>query len=167
MPLDLSDLPLIALLIIPGTINPAMDAVNAVICGMTCPDKRNRPTVRTIDKPHSVNPPLPAEVPSLVSVPPNCFRQSPVGSTGCAGFAGSAPFPVIATRAPRTNSFTAPVAQIALEFGANDFGSTMIEENVVAATGVGFRLSREEIVRQITDAGYEPRQRDHVYNLIG
>ena len=60
----------------------------------------------------------------------------------------------------------AKVAQIALEFGANDFGSTMIEENVVAATGVGFRLSREEIVRQIEDAGYEARQRDHVYRLL-
>jgi cyclic dehypoxanthinyl futalosine synthase len=60
----------------------------------------------------------------------------------------------------------AKVAQIALEFGANDFGSTMIEENVVAATGVGFRLSREEIVRQIKDAGYEARQRDHLYRLL-
>ena len=60
----------------------------------------------------------------------------------------------------------AKVAQIALEFGANDFGSTMIEENVVAATGVGYRLSREEIVRQIEDAGYEARQRDHVYELL-
>ena len=60
----------------------------------------------------------------------------------------------------------AKVAQIALEFGANDFGSTMIEENVVAATGVGYRLSREEIVRQIEDAGYEARQRDHVYRLL-
>ncbi len=60
----------------------------------------------------------------------------------------------------------AKVAQVALEFGANDFGSTMIEENVVAATGVGFRLSREEIVRQIEDAGYEARQRDHLYRLL-
>jgi cyclic dehypoxanthinyl futalosine synthase len=60
----------------------------------------------------------------------------------------------------------AKVAQIALEFGANDFGSTMIEENVVAATGVGFRLSQEEIVRQIQDAGYAARQRDHLYNLL-
>jgi cyclic dehypoxanthinyl futalosine synthase len=60
----------------------------------------------------------------------------------------------------------AKIAQIALEFGANDFGSTMIEENVVAATGVGFRLSREEIVRQITDAGYEARQRDQVYQFV-
>lgn len=60
----------------------------------------------------------------------------------------------------------AKVAQIALKFGANDFGSTMIEENVVAATGVGFRLSQEEIVRQITTAGYEARRRDHLYRLL-
>ena len=60
----------------------------------------------------------------------------------------------------------AKVAQVALEFGANDFGSTMIEENVVAATGVGFRLSREEIVRQIQGAGYQARQRDHLYRPV-
>jgi len=60
----------------------------------------------------------------------------------------------------------AKVAQVALKFGANDFGSTMIEENVVAATGVGFRLSEAEIVRQITTAGYEARQRDHLYRLL-
>ncbi|HAY21078.1 MAG TPA: dehypoxanthine futalosine cyclase [Desulfobacterales bacterium] len=60
----------------------------------------------------------------------------------------------------------AKVAQIALEFGANDFGSTMIEENVVAATGVGFRLSQQEIERQIVSAGYEPKQRDHVYRIM-
>ncbi|MBI4596629.1 MAG: dehypoxanthine futalosine cyclase [Candidatus Tectomicrobia bacterium] len=59
------------------------------------------------------------------------------------------------------------VAQVGLQFGANDFGSTMIEENVVAAAGVSFRLSREEIVRLITDAGYLARQRDMQYNLIG
>ncbi len=34
------------------------------------------------------------------------------------------------------------VAQVALKFGADDFGSTMLEENVVAATGVGFRLTQ-------------------------
>ncbi|MDD3581056.1 MAG: dehypoxanthine futalosine cyclase [Desulfobacca sp.] len=60
----------------------------------------------------------------------------------------------------------AKVAQVALKFGANDFGSTMIEENVVAATGVGFRLSQAEIVRQITSAGYQARQRDHLYRLL-
>ena len=57
------------------------------------------------------------------------------------------------------------VAQLALKFGADDFGSTMLEENVVAATGVGFRLPREEIETLIRQAGYEPRLRDHRYNL--
>ena len=51
------------------------------------------------------------------------------------------------------------VAQLSLFFGANDFGSTMIEENVVAAAGVRFRLSEEEIKRLVTDAGFQPRQR--------
>ncbi len=51
------------------------------------------------------------------------------------------------------------IAQVSLFFGANDFGSTMIEENVVAAAGVHFRLSEEEIQRLVRDAGFEPRQR--------
>ncbi len=58
------------------------------------------------------------------------------------------------------------VAQIALEFGANDFGSTMIEENVVAAAGVSHRLSIEEIEKIIRDAGYTPRRRRMDYTLI-
>jgi cyclic dehypoxanthinyl futalosine synthase len=58
------------------------------------------------------------------------------------------------------------VAQVALKFGADDFGSTMLEENVVAATGVGFRLSRPEIDTLIRQCGYEPRVRDHRYNLL-
>ena len=58
------------------------------------------------------------------------------------------------------------VAQVALQFGANDFGSTMIEENVVAAAGVRHRLSVEEIRRIITDAGYRARQRNMSYKLI-
>ncbi len=60
----------------------------------------------------------------------------------------------------------AKVAQIALEFGANDFGSTMIEENVVASAGVTFRLTKEEIINLIKDAGYTPAQRDTRYNII-
>lgn len=60
----------------------------------------------------------------------------------------------------------AKVAQVALEFGANDFGSTMIEENVVAAAGVSFRMSREEIVHCVEASGYEARQRDQAYNLL-
>jgi cyclic dehypoxanthinyl futalosine synthase len=58
------------------------------------------------------------------------------------------------------------IAQLALTFGANDFGSTMIEENVVAAAGVCFRLPRSEIIRLIEDAGYQARQRDCFYRIL-
>jgi cyclic dehypoxanthinyl futalosine synthase len=58
------------------------------------------------------------------------------------------------------------VAQVALKFGADDFGSTMLEENVVAATGVGFRLQRDEIETLIRQSGYEPQVRDHRYHLL-
>jgi cyclic dehypoxanthinyl futalosine synthase len=58
------------------------------------------------------------------------------------------------------------VAQVALKFGADDFGSTMLEENVVAATGVGFRLTRQEIETLIRGGGYQPQLRDHRYHLL-
>ncbi len=58
------------------------------------------------------------------------------------------------------------IAQTALFFGANDMGSTMIEENVVASAGVDFMLSVQELQRLITTAGFEPRQRDCCYNLL-
>ncbi|MGI6655491.1 MAG: cyclic dehypoxanthinyl futalosine synthase [Desulfobulbus sp.] len=58
------------------------------------------------------------------------------------------------------------IAQLSLFFGANDFGSTMIEENVVAAAGVSFRLSEEEIRRLVLDAGFQPRQRLMDYTLL-
>jgi len=58
------------------------------------------------------------------------------------------------------------VAQLSLSFGANDFGSTMIEENVVAAAGVSFRLSEQEIRRLVSDAGYTPAQRLMDYTLL-
>ena len=51
------------------------------------------------------------------------------------------------------------IAQLSLFFGANDFGSTMIEENVVAAAGIHFRLSEEEIRQLVADAGFQPQQR--------
>jgi dehypoxanthine futalosine cyclase/putative menaquinone biosynthesis radical SAM enzyme len=57
------------------------------------------------------------------------------------------------------------VAQLALLFGANDFGSLMIEENVVAAAGVSFRLDRRQIRRIILQAGFLPRQRLMDYTL--
>lgn len=58
------------------------------------------------------------------------------------------------------------IAQLSLYFGANDFGSTMIEENVVAAAGISFRLSEQEIRHLVTDAGFEPRQRVMDYTLV-
>lgn len=58
------------------------------------------------------------------------------------------------------------IAQASLAFGANDFGSTMIEENVVAAAGISYKLSLIEIVRLIKDAGYAAVQRDCYYNPI-
>jgi cyclic dehypoxanthinyl futalosine synthase len=53
----------------------------------------------------------------------------------------------------------AKVAQIGLFFGADDFGSTMMEENVVASAGVSFRMSEEEIVATIRDAGFVAARR--------
>jgi cyclic dehypoxanthinyl futalosine synthase len=58
------------------------------------------------------------------------------------------------------------IAQLSLFFGANDFGSTMIEENVVAAAGVGFRLSEQEIRALVEGAGCIPRQRRMDYSLV-
>ncbi len=60
----------------------------------------------------------------------------------------------------------AKIAQVALAFGANDLGSTMIEENVVAAAGVSFRLPRSEMVRLIQTAGYRAVQRDCFYHHL-
>lgn len=58
------------------------------------------------------------------------------------------------------------VAEISLRFGANDFGSTMIEENVVAATGVSYRVSKEDIQRAIRNAGFRPAQRNTFYEIL-
>ena len=60
----------------------------------------------------------------------------------------------------------AKVGQLAIAFGANDMGSTMIEENVVAAAGTRFMLAREELVRLIGDAGFAPVQRDTLYREV-
>ncbi len=63
------------------------------------------------------------------------------------------------------------VAQLALRFGANDFGSTMLEENVVSSTGSRVAVSSpsetiEIIVNTIRSAGFIPCQRDTYYNII-
>jgi len=58
------------------------------------------------------------------------------------------------------------IGQIALQYGANDFGSVMMEENVVSSAGTTFRLSAEQIESLIRDAGYEPRRRNNWYKLL-
>jgi cyclic dehypoxanthinyl futalosine synthase len=56
--------------------------------------------------------------------------------------------------------------QLALLYGANDMGSLMIEENVVAEAGTVHQLSLEEIRNAISDLGYVPRQRNVHYELL-
>ena len=58
------------------------------------------------------------------------------------------------------------VGQVALKYGANDFGSVMMEENVVSAAGTTFRLNAAEIESLIRDASYEPHQRNNSYELL-
>ena len=58
------------------------------------------------------------------------------------------------------------VGQLAMLFGANDMGSLMIEENVVAEAGTVHYLSLDQIREAIEELGFEPRQRDVFYNLV-
>lgn len=58
------------------------------------------------------------------------------------------------------------MAQVALRFGANDFGSTMIEENVVRAAGVSYLVSKEDIIEAIKRARFKAAQRDTYYNIL-
>lgn len=60
----------------------------------------------------------------------------------------------------------AKMAQVALRFGANDFGSTMLEENVVRAAGVQTRVPLQDIVHCIEDAGYTAVQRNTYYEWL-
>jgi len=58
------------------------------------------------------------------------------------------------------------VGQLSLRYGVNDFGSTMMEENVVSTAGCVFTVPLEEIERLITDAGYDVRRRNTRYELV-
>jgi cyclic dehypoxanthinyl futalosine synthase len=58
------------------------------------------------------------------------------------------------------------IGQVALRFGANDFGSLMMEENVVSAAGTTYRMTLDEMRRLISDAGYLPHQRRQDYSLL-
>ena len=58
------------------------------------------------------------------------------------------------------------VGQVALEFGADDLGSIMIEENVVSAAGTTHRASTDDFVRAIRALGKVPVQRDTLYRTV-
>jgi cyclic dehypoxanthinyl futalosine synthase len=55
------------------------------------------------------------------------------------------------------------IGQAGLRFGADDMGSIMIEENVVAAAGTAYRMTQDEMEHLIAAAGYQPRQRSNLY----
>ena len=58
------------------------------------------------------------------------------------------------------------VGQMALYYGANDMGSTMMEENVVSAAGTVYYLDEKEIRRLIEDSGHTPRRRNMQYEPV-
>jgi cyclic dehypoxanthinyl futalosine synthase len=58
------------------------------------------------------------------------------------------------------------IGQISLEFGCNDMGSTMIEENVVSAAGATHSMDKEGLIRVIRDAGRIPARRNTYYKIM-
>ncbi len=58
------------------------------------------------------------------------------------------------------------IGQVALQFGADDLGSVMIEENVVSAAGTTYRATADDFVRAIRALGKVPVQRDTLYRTV-
>ncbi len=58
------------------------------------------------------------------------------------------------------------IGQVSLYYGANDMGSTMMEENVVAAAGTVYCMDEEEIKRLISDSGFTPQRRNMKYDYL-
>jgi FO synthase subunit 2 len=59
------------------------------------------------------------------------------------------------------------LAQLMLYFGANDLGGTLMEENISRSAGARREmLTRDDLERMIREAGFEPRERDTLYNLL-
>ncbi len=58
------------------------------------------------------------------------------------------------------------IGQMALRFGANDLGSTMMEENVVSSAGAAYSMAQEEMVRLISDIGEIPAVRNTAYETL-
>jgi len=60
------------------------------------------------------------------------------------------------------------IAQVSLQYGVDDFGSTMLEENVVSAAGTSHtnEMDLPNMLRLIRDAGYQPQRRDTRYESV-
>ena len=58
------------------------------------------------------------------------------------------------------------IGQLALKFGANDLGSTMMEENVVKAAGASYRMTQNEMIELIKDIGEFPAKRNTNYDIL-
>jgi len=58
------------------------------------------------------------------------------------------------------------IGQLALKFGANDLGSTMMEENVVRSAGAQNRMNQQEMIELIKDAGEIPAKRNTAYEIL-
>ena len=58
------------------------------------------------------------------------------------------------------------IGQVALKYGANDFGSIMIEENVVSSAGTTFRMGSDDMRRLIGELGFRAVQRDNWYRPV-
>jgi len=58
------------------------------------------------------------------------------------------------------------IGQMALRFGANDLGSTMMEENVVSSAGAAYKMAKEEMIHLIKDMGEIPAKRNTAYEIL-
>ena len=58
------------------------------------------------------------------------------------------------------------LGQLGLCFGADDIGSTMMEEHVVSAAGTTYRTNAGELARLIADLGFQPAQRTTTYTIV-
>ncbi len=58
------------------------------------------------------------------------------------------------------------IGQLALKYGANDLGGTMLEENVVASAGVSNSMNQQEMIKLIKDIGENPAKRNTAYEII-
>jgi len=58
------------------------------------------------------------------------------------------------------------VGQVALRFGADDFGSVMFEENVVSSAGTTFRINADAIAKRINEAGFKATRRNVRYDWL-